>query len=409
MNNIIVQKFGGTSVGDLVRIGNVAEIVARQHRRGKKVAVVVSAMSGETDRLLKMGNHFGSAPPARELDALAATGEQTTSALLAIALASKGIGSVSLQGSQVPIRTNATYGNAMIESVAPQRILRHLGEGLAVIVAGFQGVADNGDTTTLGRGGSDLSAVALAAALDAELCDIYTDVAGVFTADPGICSDARPIEKVAYDEMLELASLGAKVLQARSVQLAKRYQVPVHVLSTFEENAPGTWITKEERDMEGTVVSAISLDRKESQISVRRLPDPIHSATKLFTALADSQVVVDVIVQDRNSEDLTNVTFTVPRTDYQKALTVVKQISQGLRDVQIQSHEKVAKVSAVGLGMRSHSGVAAQMFRSLAREKIEVMAVSTSDIKISCVIDDRYAELAVRTLHDEFGLAKEPN
>jgi aspartate kinase len=251
--------------------------------------------------------------------------------------------------------------------------------------------------------------VALAAALEAERCDIFTDVAGVFTADPRICNDARLIPRLAYDEMLELASLGAKVLQARSVRLAKRYLIPVHVLSTFETEGPGTWIVEEERAMEGTVVSAITCDRKESKISVRNLPDPINSATRLFNAISDAKILVDVIVQDRSESGSMNLTFTVPRDSYRTALSLAEQIGKTGREVQVISDERVAKVSAVGLGMRSHSGVAAQMFRALAREKIEVLAVSTSDIKISCVIDDRYAELAVRALHDEFGLAKEPN
>ncbi len=409
LDRIVVQKFGGTSVGDLNRIDWVAERVAACHRKGDRLVVVVSAMAGETDRLYGLGRHFGPNPPLRELDSLMATGEQVSASLLSIALHSKQVPVLTFQGNQIPIRTTSAFGDARIESVAPHKIVKHLLEGKVVVVTGFQGVSESGDVTTLGRGGSDLSAVALAAALEAERCDIFTDVAGVFTADPQICPDARLIPRMSYDEMLELASLGAKVLQARSVQLAKRYLVPVHVLSTFETEGPGTWIVEEDRVMEGTVVAAITCDRKESKISVRRLPDPIHSATKLFGALSDAQILVDMIVQDRNQEGLTNLTFTVPRENYATALSIAKQVAKAGRDVQVLTHERIAKVSAVGLGMRSHSGVAAQMFRALAREKIEIHAVSTSDIKISCVIDDRYAELAVRALHDEFGLAKEPN
>jgi aspartate kinase len=405
----VVQKFGGTSVADVNRIGWVAERVSECHRKGDRLIVVVSAMEGETDRLLSLGRHFTPHPASRDLDALVATGEQVTAALLSIALNARRIPSISLQGHQIPIRSTSAFGEATIESVAPHRILKHLSEGMIVVVAGFQGVSDAGEITTLGRGGSDLSAVALAAALEAERCDIFTDVAGVFTADPRICNDARLIPRLAYDEMLELASLGAKVLQARSVRLAKRYLIPVHVLSTFETEGPGTWIVEEERAMEGTVVSAITCDRKESKISVRNLPDPINSATRLFNAISDAKILVDVIVQDRSESGSMNLTFTVPRDSYRTALSLAEQIGKTGREVQVISDERVAKVSAVGLGMRSHSGVAAQMFRALAREKIEVLAVSTSDIKISCVIDDRYAELAVRALHDEFGLAKEPN
>jgi len=408
LSSLIVQKFGGTSVGSIERISKVVERVASRARKGHRLAIVVSAMAGETDRMIGLAKQFGAEVNRRELDALLATGEQACAALISIALSAKGIASISFQGGQVPIRTDSNFGNASIQSVAPQHVLRHLDEGKIVIVAGYQGVTDGNEITTLGRGGSDLTAVALAAALDAEQCEIYTDVSGVFTADPQVCSDARLIRKISYDEMLELASLGAKVLQARSVQLAKRYMIPIWVGSSFED-AEGTWVTKEELTMEGTVVSGISCDRKDAKISLRHLPDPIQSMTQLFSALADIQVVVDVIVQDKTTDGKTNLTFTIPRENLHTALKIAQQIFKGIPDVEIISEEKVAKISAVGLGMRTHSGVAAKMFQCLAREGIEVWAVSTSEIKISCVIDERYAELAVRALHDQFGLAKEPH
>jgi aspartate kinase len=408
MTSIVVQKYGGTSVGSIERIHAVANRIAQKQREGKKLAVVVSAMAGETDRLLQLAKQIAPGAMGREVDALTATGEQASAALLALALSSKGVASISLQGHQIPIRTDGNFGSALIQSVAPQRIHRHLAEGKVVVVTGFQGVTDTDDVTTLGRGGSDLTAVALAAALEADQCEIFTDVPGVFTADPQVCGDARLIERISHDEMLELASLGAKVLQTRSVQLAKRYVIPIWVGSSFDEGA-GTWVTKEEPSMEGTIVSGISCDRKDAQISVRHLPDPTQSMTQLFSALADAQVVVDVIVQDRSADGKTNLTFTVPRESYSAAMKVVNQRVKGVPGVQVLPHEKVAKISAVGIGMRTHSGVAAKMFQCLAKEKIEVMAVSTSEIKISCVIDEKYSELAVRALHEQFGLAKEPH
>lgn len=408
MKHLIVQKYGGTSVGNIERIQAVANRVVQRRKQGMKLVIVVSAMAGETDRLLSLARNFGDQIQSRELDVLLATGEQASAALLAISLNNQGVASISLKGHQIPIRTDSQHGKALIRSVAPQRIEKHLNEGTVVVVTGYQGVTDEGDLTTLGRGGSDLSAVALASALEAQQCEIYTDVPGVFTADPQVCSDARVIQKISHDEMLELASLGTKVLQARAVQLAKRYMIPIWIGSSFQ-NCKGTWVVKEEKSMEGTIVSGVSCDQKDSQISVRRLVNPIESMSQLFNALADAQVMVDVIVQDRKVDGRTNVTFTVPRECFQKAQQVVAQLTTGMPDVEVVTHEKVAKVSAVGLGMRAHSGVAAQMFRCLSKEGVEVHAVTTSEIKISCVIDERYAELAVRALHEQFGLAKEPH
>lgn len=386
----------------------VAKCLGNGPKKERNLVIVVSAMAGETDRLLGLASKIGNQNNTRELDALLATGEQAAAALFSMALAKIGVASVSLQGRQIPIRTDNQHGQALIRSVAPQRIIRHLAEGKVVVVTGYQGTTDDDDITTFGRGGSDLSAVALAAALEAERCEIYTDVPGIFTADPGICRDARLIRKISHDEMLELASLGAEVLQARSVQLAKRYMIPIWVGSSFDDGE-GTWVIKEDQKMEGTIVSGISCDRKDAQISLRHVPEAMQSLMKLFGALADAQVMVDVIVQDRTEDGKTNLTFTVPRECFENAQKVVNQIITGLPGVKTIVHKRVAKISAVGLGMRTHSGVAAKMFQCLAKEGIEVMAVSTSEIKMSCVIDERYAELAVRALHDQFGLAKEPH
>lgn len=396
-------------MADLDRIGQMADRIASAHGARKKIVAVVSAMAGETDRLLELAHLVCENPPRREVDALLSTGELSSAALLAIALSKRGVESISMSGPQIPIRTDFHFGRAQIANIPPQHLERHLSEGRVVVVAGFQGVTELGDITTLGRGGSDLTAVALAAALNAERCELYKDVEGIFTADPRLCADARRINEISYDEMLELAHLGAKVLQPRSVLLAKRYAIPVHVLPAFKEG-PGTWVKKEEGPMEGRVVAAVTCDRKESKISVRRLPDPVRSASSLFSALAKEGIVVDVIVQDRSADGKTNLTFTVPRDEFSTALQIAEAISKKTsKDSQVLSTERIAKVSAVGLGMKTRSGVAAEVFEALAKEEIEIMAVSTSDIKVSCVIDDRYAELAVRVLHEAFGLAKEPN
>ncbi|MFH1263369.1 MAG: aspartate kinase [Pseudomonadota bacterium] len=408
MSGLVVQKFGGTSVGNLERVAVVAERIITRKKEGKDVVAVVSAMAGETDRLLTLARQFQSAGSSREVDALIATGEQVSASLLSLALSAKGVTAVSLQGHQVPIFTDQAFGGAQILSVAPQKIRQLLSEGKVVVVTGFQGVTEEGEITTLGRGGSDLTAVALAAALDADQCEIYTDVPGVFTADPQICGDARLIPRISHDEMMELASLGTKVLQARSVQMAKRYEIPVWIGSSFTDDG-GTWVTKEEKKMEGTIVAGITCDRTDAQISVRHLPDSLGGMSGLLTALADAKIVVDVIVADRSVDGKTNLTFTVPRPSFAIASAVVKKATEKVPDIQIICREKVAKVSAVGLGMRTHSGVAAKIFQCLAEEKIEVMAVSTSDIKISCVIDEKYGELAVRALHDRFGLGNEPH
>ncbi len=408
MSKLIVQKFGGTSLADLDCIEKVAERIRLRAQGGDRMVVVVSAMAGETDRLEALANRFCGEIPHREMDMLVATGEQVSASLLSMALKKKAVKSRAFLGHQIPIRTSEDLGEARIESIDPRELKEWIFSGGVAVVAGYQGVNARGEITTLGRGGSDLTAVALAGALDADLCEICTDVRGVYTADPRICSEARPIRKLCYDEMLELACLGAKVLQARSVQLAKRYQIPIYVRSSFEQH-PGTTVTTEELGMEGTVVSAISCDRTEGKISIRNLSEDAEKTSSLFRALAEQDISVDVIVQDRSDSGKVNLTFTVPRLCFSKALETAQLCKEEDHSVEIKSHEKVTKVSAVGLGMRSHSGVAARIFGTLSREGIEVMAVSTSEIKICCVLDERYGELAVRALHEEFGLAKEPN
>lgn len=407
MNSIVVQKYGGTSVGTLNRISRVADHIISRQKEGKQVVVVVSAMAGETDRLFTLAQQVGLSD-TREVDALLSTGEQVSASLLALTINRKGTEAISLNGQQVPIVTDDTHGSALIQSVAPQRIRQLVEGGKVVVVTGFQGVTAQGDTATFGRGGSDLTAVALAGALEAERCEIYTDVPGVFTADPSICDDAQRIEKISHDEMLELATLGTKVLQDRAVQMAKRYLIPIWVGSSFAPGL-GTWVVEEEEGMEGTAVTAVTCATKDAQISVRQLPQSLETLGKIFSALAEAQIIVDVIVEDRSRDGRTNLAFTVHREDLHKAQELVLSITEKIPDVQVFTKDRVAKVSAVGLGMKTHSGVAGAMFECLAKEGVDIWAVSTSDIKISCVVDEKYAELAVRALHDRFGLAKEPH
>ncbi len=408
MPEVVIQKFGGTSLGSADKILKATEPIQKRLKEGKQVVVVVSAMAGETDRLIQLSSEMGDEVPRRELDVLLSTGEQAAAALMAMALHRRGVESVSLLGHQIPLRTDACYGKARIESVSPASIRRCLDTGKVVVISGYQGVNAEGEITTLGRGGSDLSAVALAAAMDAVCCEIYTDVPGVFTADPQICGEARPMPWVSYDEMLELASLGAKVLQARSVQLAKRYLVPVWV-GCSSGAGKGTWVTQEEERMERTVVSGIGCDRHDARISVRNLKNQSKALAQVFSQLAEAGILVDVIVQDQISPERTSFTFTLGRDSLQEGQEVVRDVLKEHPEAELSIQEKVAKISAVGLGMRSHSGVAAMMFKCLAQEGIDVLAVSTSEIKISCVIEDRYSELAVRSLHETFGLGKEPN
>ena len=403
---LIVQKFGGTSVGSIEKIKNVAKKVIEKQREGNRMVVVLSAMSGETDRLIGMAHEMQPIPDPRELDALVSTGEQVTVALFAMACKAAGFEAVSLLGDQVAIRTDHMHTRARIASIDAERIRRHLDEGKIVTVAGFQGVTEDGDITTLGRGGSDTTAVALAAALGADACEIFTDVEGVFTTDPNICDQARKIDAISYDEMLELASLGAKVLDIRAVGLAKRFRVPVHVRSTFT-NTIGTWVVEEEKIMESMLVSGVTYSKKEACITVRKVQDQPGVAAKIFLPISDAGILVDMIIQNAHEGGLTDMTFTVPKADYARTMEILDGVAKELKAESVTGDQDIAKVSIVGVGMRNHSGIASIMFQIMAREGINMMMVSTSEIKVSVVIAAKYAELAVRALHDAFALDKD--
>ncbi len=398
---LIVQKYGGTSVGSIDRIQEVAARVAATRAAGHQVTVVLSAMSGETNRLLNLARQIAEQPDARESDVLVSTGEQVTIALLAMALKEMGAPAVSLLGHQVQIETDDAYGRARIRHVQTSRLLNALKEGNIVVIAGFQGINAQQNITTLGRGGSDTTAVAIAAATQADVCEIYTDVDGVYSADPRICPHAHKLERISYEEMLELASLGAKVLQIRSVELAKRYQVPVHVRSSFSHDE-GTWLVQEDQSMEDVIVSGVTSDLDQAKITLMRVPDRPGLAAKLFTPIAQDNIVVDMIIQNASEDEKTDVTFTIPRGDVPKALERVKSAALEIGAGDVVYDSEVAKVSIVGLGMRSHAGVASHMFEVLAAEGINIQMISTSEIKISIVIAAKYAELAVRVLHDAF-------
>ncbi len=403
---LVVQKYGGTSVGDVERIRNVARRVLNTKNQGHEVVVVVSAMAGETDRLLRLAQQVTSNPDEREMDVLISTGEQVSIALLAIALKDMGADAKSYLGFQIKIATDSAFGKARITGIDSERMLNNLKNGRIVVVAGFQGVDESDSITTLGRGGSDTTAVAVAAALKADVCEIYTDVDGVYTTDPNICSQARKLSKISYDEMLEMASLGAKVLQIRSVEFAKKYDVPIHVRSSFNDN-PGTIVCKEDEEMERVVVSGVTYNKNESKIEVMRLPDIPGAAAKLFKPIADANIVVDMIIQTQSTEKgCADVAFTVPKSDFVKTLQIVKETVREIGGKEVSADENIAKVSIVGVGMRSHSNVATQMFSALANEGINIQMISTSEIKISCIIDSKYTELAVRALHDAFELDK---
>jgi aspartate kinase len=405
--SLLVQKYGGTSIGDIERIKRVAGRVVQARSEGHDLVVVVSAMAGETDRLLGLAAQVSDAPDERELDVILATGEQISIGLLALAIQQLGHRARSFTGSQVRIQTDTAHTKAKILSVEVDRVRLALQEGAIAIVAGFQGVTSEEEVTTLGRGGSDLTAVAVAAALKADLCEIYTDVDGVYTADPNLVPEARKLARISYDEMLEMASLGAKVLQARAVECAKNYHVPVHVRSSFNAGQ-GTLVVREDAEMEKVVVSGIAYNKNEAKITVLRVADRPGIAATLFGRVAEANIVVDMIVQNISQDGTTDISFTVPRTDYPKAMEIVSAVAKEIGAPQIVGDDKIAKVSIVGVGMRTHSGVAARMFEALAREKINIMMISTSEIKVSCVIDTKYAELAVRVLHDVFGLEEPP-
>src|SRR5262245_3800493 len=407
MGKLIVQKYGGSSVADADKIKNVARRVAESAAQGDRIVVVVSAMGKTTDGLVELAHSVTVTPEPREMDMLLATGEQVTIGLLAMALGALGHRACSFTGPQVGMVTDDAHTKARIRRITAERIQSALAAGTIAVVAGFQGVTETGDITTLGRGGSDLTGVALAAALKADVCEIFTDVDGVYTADPNIVPDARKLARVSYDEMLEMASLGAKVLQARSVEFAKKFGVPVHVRSTFKPDA-GTLVTREDDSMEEVVVTGITHDRAQAKVSILRVPDRPGIASQVFGGLGAQNIVVDMIVQNISRDGLTDISFTLPRGDRQRAERVLTGIASAIGAEGVVADDRVAKVSIVGVGMRSHAGVAAQMFATLSKEGINIQMISTSEIAVSCVIEDKYTELAVRALHDAFELGKEP-
>jgi aspartate kinase len=400
---LIVQKYGGTSVGSIERIHRVADRVSRTLQAGYRTVVVLSAMSGETDRLIKLAQQVTPTPDEREMDLLLSTGERVTIALLAMELRGRGVNARSYTGRQVGIMTDSAHTNARIARVTADRIRDALEEGVVPVVAGFQGINEQSDVTTLGRGGSDLSAVALAAALKADRCIIYTDVDGVYTADPNIVPAARRIDKISYEEMLEMASLGAKVLQTRSVEFAAKFNVPVEVNSSFKEGK-GTLVTKEDTDMEAAAVAGVTGDRNQAKITIVGVPDKPGVAARIFGTVAEAHINVDMIIQNISQTAATDLSFTVPKADLKKAVPIIQAVAKDIEAKSVSVTEAIAKVSLIGVGMRSHSGVAAKMFEVLAREGINIMMISTSEIKISCVIDEKYLELAMRALHSAFGL-----
>jgi aspartate kinase len=401
---LVVQKFGGTSVGSIERIRNVARRALATQQAGHRVVLIVSAMSGETNRLLGLAHDVAPIPEAREMDALAATGEQVSAALTAMAIQAAGGKARSLLGHQVKILTDGAFTKARIKTIEGSKIYETVERGEIAVVAGFQGVDDGGNITTLGRGGSDTSAVAVAAAIAADECEIYTDVDGVYTTDPNMCPSARKIDRISFEEMLELASLGAKVLQIRSVEIGMKYNVPIHVRSSFNDT-PGTIVTKEDASLEGVVVSGVAYDRGEARVHLVGVEDRPGVAAELFEKIADKNVSVDMIVQGVASEpSRASITFTIAKTDLARARPWIEEIARGLGARQVLYDEDVVKVSIVGLGMRSHAGIAAKMFRIFAREGINIQAISTSEIKVSCLVASKYTELAVRALHDGFGL-----
>ena len=402
---LIVQKYGGSSLGDPDKIRHVARRVMQTQKAGNDVVVVVSAMYGETDRLVGLVDDIAPNPDPREYDVVVSTGEQVTIGLLALALGELGIPARSFAGWQVQVKTDDDHARARILSIGTERIRAELARGAVVVLPGFQGIGSHGDITTLGRGGSDTSGVAVAAALQADECEIYTDVQGVFTSDPGVVPDARMLSSISYEEMLEMASLGAKVLQIRSVKIAQRYGIPIHVRSTFREEE-GTRVVPEEEIMERLVVSGVTYNRDEAKITVQAVPDKPGIAAKLFSPLSSSGVVIDVIVQNVSHEGFTDMTFTVPRRDLPRALPLVEGIAKELGARGVASDDRISKVSVVGLGMKDHAGVAGRMFQALSDEGINIEMINTSEIKISVVIEEKYTELACRTLHDVFGLAQ---
>ena len=403
---LIVQKYGGTSVADIERIRNVANRAAKTYEQGNDVVVILSAMAGITDDLMNMAADISADPDKRELDVLLATGEQTTSALLAMTLISMNIPAQSLLGHQVEVLTDQCYGNARIQDIRAERIKTLLADRNIVVVAGFQGCDPYGNITTLGRGGSDTSAVAIAAAIKADVCEIYTDVDGIYTADPNICPKAKKLNIISYDEMLNMASLGAKVLQIRSVGFAKKFNIPVHVRSSFCEEE-GTMVVNENSGMERLTVSAVTHDKNQARITLKKVPDQPGVAAKIFSPISEAEIVVDMIIQNTRAGGQTDLTFTVPKLSFKQALEIEEKVAAEIGAEEVFGDENIAKVSVIGVGMKDHSGVASTMFTTLAKDNINIMMISTSEIRISCIVEEKYTELAVRVLHTAFDLDNE--
>lgn len=406
--SLIVQKFGGTSVGTVERINAVAERVMRWRAKGDDVVVVVSAMSGQTNHLIDLAKNIDSGAAGREMDVLLATGEQVTIALLSLALQAKGCPAVSYTGAQVPILTDDAFNKARILSIGSDRIKADLAEGRVVVVAGFQGIDENGNITTLGRGGSDTTAVALAAALKSDECQIYTDVDGVYTTDPRVVPEARRLDRITFEEMLEMASLGSKVLQIRAVEFAGKYNVPLRVLSSFEDEGDGTLINLEDDELEQPLISGIAFNRDEAELTITGVPDRPGIAYAILGPIADANIEVDMIVQNVGADGTTDFTFTVHRNDYDRALARLMKSKDELSARNVDGDKKIVKISLVGVGMRSHAGIAAKMFSLLGKEGINIRMISTSEIKVSVVVDEKYLELGVRALHEGFGLSETP-
>ena len=405
---LLVQKYGGTSVGSVERIEHIAEKIIATKNQGNQVVVVVSAMSGETNRLLELAKTMADQPAARELDVLLSTGEQVTISLLAMALIKRGCSARSYTGHQVHILTDSAHNKARIVDIDNARVQKDLADGHVVVIAGFQGHDEHGNITTLGRGGSDTTAVAMAAALKADECQIYTDVDGVYTTDPRVVPEARRLERITFEEMLEMASLGSKVLQIRAVEFAGKYDVPLRVLSSFEDG-PGTLITYEDRDMEQALISGIAFNRDEAKLTILGVPDQPGVAYNILGPIGNANIEVDMIIQNVGADATTDFTFTVHRNDYEKALEILTSVSRELKAREVNGDNKIVKISLVGVGMRSHAGIASTMFKALAKEGINIRMISTSEIKVSVVVDEKYLELGVRSLHSAFGLEEKPN
>ena len=401
--SLIVQKYGGTSVGSIEKLRNVAKKVLEYYEQGNRMVVVLSAMAGQTDGLIQLAHEMTDEPDPRELDVIMSTGEQVSVALFAMALKSMGYDARSFLGFQVAIHTDQLYGKARIHEIDTSRILKELEQDRIVTVAGFQGLDEHGNITTLGRGGSDTTAVALAASLKADVCEIFTDVDGVYTTDPNVCPKARKIDHISHEEMLEMASMGAKVLEIRAVEFAKKFNVPIHVRSTFTEER-GTMVVAETKDMEKVLVSGVAYNKNEARITIKRVPDKPGIAAQIFGPISNSGTVVDMIIQNTSEDGITDLTFTVPKPEFYKTMKMVSDVAQKIGAEKVLGDEDISKVSIVGVGMRSHAGVAQKMFETMARENINILMISTSEIKISCVIEEKYTELAVRVLHEAFGL-----